>query len=477
MLKNISLIIILYIILRFKINKIWIKEILNINLVIIIMYISFIYFIIYNSNNNEYQYREIYEVYYIKIITGIDGINLPLILITTIITPIILYIQEKYNKEKEEGLGEKIIILELIIIILFIVLDIFYFYTLFECILIPMFIIILKFGSRYKKIEASYRFFIYTLIGSLLFLIGIIIINIKYGTTNNEILELHLNNEIFSSQFILWFLLFISFAIKIPIYPFHLWLPEAHTEAPTTGSILLAAILLKLGIFGLIRFNINFFNYINIYLSPIIFILSIISIIYSCYISLRLLDLKKIIAYSSIIHMNYVIISLYTYNINSIIGSYYTIITHAFISSALFYLIGVIYRRYFTKNILYLRGLSNIMPIFSIILFYFILSNISFPLTSAFPGELLILFGILKDNIWIGFILLLLLFITTSYNFIILNKLLFGNLSIYLKSFLDLSLNEFYTLFPFILFNLFLGLFSSPLINIFLLSLSKSFLL
>jgi NADH-quinone oxidoreductase subunit M len=240
----------------------------------------------------------------------------------------------------------------------------------------------------------------------------------------------------------------------------------AHTEAPASGSVILAAILLKLGVFGFIRYSIGLLGEINIYLSPIIITLSLISIIYCSYIIFRLLDIKKIIAYSSIIHMNYLMIGIYIFDLHSIIGSYYTVISHGFVSSGLFILIGIIYRRYHTRNILYIKGLSNILPIFSVIYFIFIISNMSIPLTSSFPGELLILLGTYKGSIIISIIMLLLLLLSTGYNILLLNKVIYGSISIYIKKYIDLTLNEVLTLIPLIIFNFLLGILTNPLIDI-----------
>lgn len=439
---------------------------------IIEMWISLIIILLYNSNNIEYQYRQsfYFNGYYIEY--AIDGISLPLIIITTLIIPIIMIIREKYNNEDIKF--QKIILaVEIMLIYIFIIMDIAIFYTMFELILIPMFIIIIGYGSRFKKIEAGYRLILYTIIGSLIFLLSIILIFIKYGSTSNELIEIYTNSESIYFQIIFWLCFLTSFAVKIPIYPFHSWLPEAHTEAPTTGSVLLAAILLKLGIYGFIRYSFNLLSEANTYLSPIILALSILAIINCSFITLRLIDIKKIIAYSSIIHMNLVMVGLYANEFYSIIGSYYTIISHAFISSGLFILIGIIYRRYFTRNILYIRGLSSLMPIYSIFFFLFIISNVSIPLTSGFPGELLIIFGILKNAFFYSIFILFTIILTTGYNFNLINKFIFGSISNAILKYRDISLLEFWTLFPLLFWNILLGNYTAPLIEIVYLSIMK----
>ena len=436
------------------------------NIIYIIILNIFIYITNkYNSNNLEWQFRYNIDILPIPINLTIDGINLVLILLVLLIWPIINIIRDKYNNE-DIKFQYVIFILGLILIILFLANNILLFYIMFELLLIPMFLLILIYGSNFNKIEASYKLFIYTFIGFLFFLLSIIILYIKYGTVSNELLELLLINENFYSMIILWFFIFLPFAIKVPMYPVHIWLPVAHVEGSTTGSIILAAILLKLGIYGMIRYNINLLNDISIYISTLIITIAFISILYGNLTTIRQIDIKKIIAYSSIIHMNYVIFSLFSFEFNSLLGSFLTMITHALISSALFMLIGILYRRYFTRNILYYKGLTNVIPIFSILCIYFIFSNISLPLTSSFPGELLLLLGSYKNSSLITILVILLLFISTIFNIYILNRVLFGKLTNYLTKFKDISYNEFISFLPLILFSILFSLSTIQLLNL-----------
>ena len=240
--------------------------------------------------------------------------------------------------------------------LVFIILDLLLFYITFELILLPMFFIIFYFGSRNRKIIAIYYFFIYTILGSLLLLIGLLLLYIELGTNSLLILySIPINQKY---QCILWILFFFSFAIKIPIFPFHIWLPYAHTESSTLTSIYLAAILLKLGIYGFIRFMIPLFPYGCLYFKPLIITLALLSLIYTCISAFSLIDLKQIIAYSSIAHMNTAIIGLFSNDINGIIGSILYGISHGIISSALFLLIGLLYDRFHTRIIKYYRGLT-----------------------------------------------------------------------------------------------------------------------
>ena len=230
-----------------------------------------------------------------------------------------------------------------------------------------MFLIIIIWGSRKRKIHASYLFFFFTLVGSLFMLTGILWLYLYTGELNIQILQYILLSK--EHQLILWFLFFIAFAVKVPIYPVHTWLPEAHVEAPTGGSIILAGVLLKLGLYGILRILMVLFPIGNIYYSPLVMTISFISIIFISIIILQQIDLKKIIAYSSIAHMNFAILGLFSNNIYGIEGSIYTMLSHGLISSMLFFCIGVLYDRYGERNILYYSNITQIMPLFSFFFF------------------------------------------------------------------------------------------------------------
>ena len=434
---------------------------------ILTLYIALYIHIKMDYNNIEYQLREVIDIYNIRITLGVDGISISLIILTTLIMPIFFLLKER-TKEEEREITINLLILEFLILVLFSSLDLFVFYVIFELILIPMFLYIGKYGSKEKRIESAYRFLIFSLMGSLIMLISIIMIYIKFGTTNNEILmvKFHLMG-LSNFKLLVQLLFFLSFAVKVPIFPFHTWLPFVHVEAPTKGSILLAAIMLKLGGYGLIRYTIGMLGEANKYNLPIIILLSMLSVLYGSLTTIRQIDLKKIVAYSSIVHMNYAIIGLYSNEIEGLIGGNYLMISHAFVSGGLFLLIGILYKRYHTRIILYYNGMVNTMPLFSIVWLLITLANLSLPLTSSFISEIFILISSIKLNLFVGLFLSLSLIFSTTYGFWLTNRLLFGKLTPFIKSYIDLTKNEMYSLFPFLFFTFFLGVCTKPLTSLY----------
>lgn len=400
----------------------------------------------------------------LNIILGIDGISILFIILTTLLITVCILVSWNNIKSNLKEFLIMFLILNFLLISVFCCLNLLLFYIFFESILIPMFLIIGIWGSRDRKILANYYFFIYTLFGSILLLLAIIYIYDQIGNLDYILLLTFSFSKI--EQFLLWLAFFLSFASKVPMFPFHLWLPEAHVEAPTAGSIILAGVLLKLGTYGFIRFSIILFPLASFYFTPFIYSLSIVSIIYGSFTAIRQSDLKKIIAYTSIAHMNFVLIGIFSYNVIGIEGAIFQSINHGFVSSALFILVGTLYDRYKTRIVLYYGGLASVMPIFASIFLFFNLANIGFPGTGNFLGEFLIFIGSFKINTILTIFSALSLIISAIYSLWLYNRISFGNLKIqYLKNFLDLNLKECFTVIPLIFGSLFSGIYSNILLS------------
>lgn len=415
-----------------------------------------------NFDNSSSHFQFVQKLNWIPLLNlnfnlGIDGISLFFVILTTFLIPIcILTSWESINKYVKEFLIA-FLITESLLIGVFIVLDLLLFYIFFESILIPMFLIIGIWGARERKIHAAYQFFLYTLLGSVLMLLGILIIYLQTATTDLQILLI--TSFDFNKQIILWLAFFASFAVKVPMIPVHIWLPEAHVEAPTAGSVLLAGILLKLGTYGFLRFSIPMFPDATIYLTPLVFVMSVLAIIYTSLTTLRQIDLKKIIAYASVGHMNFVTLGLFSLTLQGIEGSILVMLSHGIVSSALFLCIGIIYDRYKTRILKYYRGLTLTMPLFSIFFFIFTLANISVPGTSSFIGEFLILTGAYQANVIATVLASTGIILGAAYSIWLYNRVAFGTLTNYILKFNDISKREFMILIPFLLLVFVMGIY------------------
>jgi proton-translocating NADH-quinone oxidoreductase chain M len=431
-------------------------------------FIGFLYLWI-NFNKSIIKFQFIYKstpilLFNFNIMLGVDGVSLLFLVLTTLLIPVCFVISWYSVKYFIKEYLITFLILDFLLIGTFSSLDLLLFYVLFESILIPMFLIIGIWGSRERKILANYYLFMYTIFGSLLLLVAIIYIFDQIGTADYTVLLVFSFSDF--EQLILWFLLFMSFSSKIPMLPLHLWLPEAHVEAPTAGSVILAGILLKLGVYGFIRFSITLFPIASFYFTPLIYSLAIIGIIYGSLTAIRQSDFKKIIAYTSIAHMNLVILGIFSYNIIGLQGAVYQSINHGFISSGLFILIGSIYDRYRTRIINYYSGLASVMPIFTFIFLLFNIANIGFPGTGSFLGELFIFIGLFKVNSILTLFSALSLILSALYTLWLFNRISFGNLKVqYLVGFIDLNVKEFITIIPLILGSTVSGLYSNILLT------------
>ena len=414
----------------------------------IVFIFSLLIWVVFIEDTSHFQFFSTYTlISFLNIFytVGIDGVSLFFLILSTFLINICILISWESPKFFIKEYFLCFLFLEFCLIQVFCVLDIFLFYIFFESVLIPMFLIIVIWGSRERKIRAAFQFFLYTLIGSLFMLTSIVYIYSIKGTT--DLLTLWFTDFPVVLQLILWLLFFFGFAVKIPMIPFHIWLPEAHAEAPTSGSVILAGILLKLGGYGFLRFSLPLFPHACVYFSPLVFLLSLIAIIYGALTTLRQIDLKKIIAYSSISHMGFVTLGIFSLNPNGIEGSIVLMLSHGLISSAMFFCIGILYDRYATRILKYYSGLVQVMPLFVIFFMFFSFSNISFPGTSSFIGELLVLISISKLNLSLLIIGLFGTILSASYAIWLLNRISFGTLKTYYSvRFQDVSRREFFIL-------------------------------
>lgn len=362
---------------------------------------------------------------YIKFKFGIDGISILFIVLTAFITPICILSCVNSVKTRLKEFLIAILVLESFMIGVFCSLDLVIFYLFFEAGLIPMFLIIGIWGGP-KKVYAAFKFFLFTLLGSVLMLVAIISIYWLTGTTDvTEIFKIKIPTEF---QYILWLAFFSSFAVKTPMWPVHTWLPDAHVEAPTAGSVILAAILLKMAGYGFLRFSIGMFPVASEYFVPLIFTLSVIAIIYTSLVALMQEDMKKLIAYSSVAHMGFVTLGIFTFTKQGIEGSIFQMLSHGLISAALFLCVGVLYDRTHSRLISSYGGVVNILPKYSLVFAIFMLGAVGLPGTSGFVGEILVLLGAFQKNFLVAIIASIGLILGAAYMLWLYKRVIFGKL-------------------------------------------------
>ena len=394
---------------------------------------------------------------------GIDGISILFIILTTFITPLCIISVNNSVKIKLRDFLIAILIMESFMIGVFCALDLVVFYLFFEAGLIPMFLIIGIWGGP-KRVYSAFKFFLYTLLGSVLMLVAIISIYWITGTT--DVIQLYELGIDAKYQNLLWLAFFSSFAVKTPMWPVHTWLPDAHVEAPTAGSVLLAAILLKMAGYGFIRFSLGLFPVASEVFTPLIYTLSVVAIIFTSFIALMQEDMKKLIAYSSVAHMGFVTLGIFTLQQQGIEGSIIQMISHGLVSAALFLCVGVVYDRMHSRMINSYGGIVSIIPKYSILFMLFTLAALGLPGTSGFIGEFLILMGAFKDNFLVAVIASIGVIIGAAYMLWLYKRVVFGKIvNEDLKKMFDLNRSEYLILSCLAVPTLFFGFYPDPLIN------------
>ncbi|MEX0955777.1 MAG: NADH-quinone oxidoreductase subunit M [Rhizobiaceae bacterium] len=394
---------------------------------------------------------------------GVDGISMLFVILTTFLMPLcVLASWESIEKRVKEYMIA-FLILETLMIGVFCALDLVLFYVFFEAGLIPMFLIIGVWGGK-RRIYASFKFFLYTLLGSVLMLLAVMAMYWNAGTMDIPTLLEH--DFPAGMQQWLWLAFFASFAVKMPMWPVHTWLPDAHVEAPTAGSVILAGILLKMGGYGFLRFSLPMFPDASLYFQPLIFALSIVAIIYTSLVALMQEDIKKLIAYSSVAHMGYVTMGIFAMNIEGIQGGIYQMLSHGLVSGALFLCVGVVYDRMHTREIAAYGGLVNTMPKYAVAFMIFTMANVGLPGTSGFVGEFLTLLAVFKVNTWVALFATTGVILSAAYALWLYRRVIFGALTKdSLKNMLDMSPRERAVIYPLVVLVIFFGVYPAPILD------------
>ncbi len=394
---------------------------------------------------------------------GVDGISVLFVLLTTLLTPICVLASWNSVKVRVKEYMIAFLILETMMVGMFSSLDIVIFYIFFEAVLIPMFLIIGVWGGE-RRVYASYKLFLYTLAGSVLMLLALLVMYFKAGTTDiPTLMQTHFDPVL---QRWLWLAFFASFAVKIPMWPVHTWLPDAHVEAPTAGSVILAGVLLKFGGYGFLRFSLPMFPDATLYFTPLIYGLSMVAVVYTSLVALVQQDMKKLIAYSSIAHMGFVTAGVFSLTIQGIEGAIFQMLSHGVVASALFLVVGVVYDRMHTREISAYGGLVHRMPGYALVFMVFMLASVGLPGTGGFVGEFLVLLGVFQVNSVVAAVLLLGVILSASYMLYLYRRVVFGALQKdELKKILDINRREWLVFAPLLVLTLWMGIYPTSFLD------------
>ena len=395
---------------------------------------------------------------------GIDGISMLFVLLTTLLTPICVLSSWECIQNRVKEYMISFLVLETFMIGMFCSLDMVVFYIFYEAVLIPMFVIIGVWGGP-GRVYAAFKLFLYTLLGSVLMLLALLAMYFTTGST--DISTLMAYRFPVEMQIWLWLAFFASFAVKIPMWPVHTWLPDAHVEAPTAGSVILAAVLLKFGGYGFLRFSLPMFPEVSVMFTPLIYTLSIVAVIYTSLVALAQEDMKKLIAYSSVAHMGFVTIGTFTLTVQGVEGAIYMMLAHGIVSAALFLIVGVVYDRIHSRDISAYGGLVHRMPAYSLIFMLFMLASVGLPGTAGFVGEFLILVGAFKANTWVAALAATGLVLSAAYMLYLYRRVIFGKLTKdSLTAILDMNAREIAVFAPLVVLVIFMGVYPGPFLEI-----------
>lgn len=409
--------------------------------------ISLLLWKFYDPSTADFQFVEKYQWlkgYDINYHLGIDGISLTMILLSTFLMPLCI-LASSHVKERLKEYMISFLVLEGIIIGVFAALDAVVFYLFFECVLIPMYLIIGVWGGQ-NRIYAAFKFFLYTLAGSVLLLVALIYMYSYAGTTSIPALIERVPYLDVNTQIWLWLALFASFAVKVPMWPLHTWLPDAHVQAPTAGSVILAGVLLKMGAYGFLRFSLPMLPDASYVFTPLIYSLSIIAIIYTSMVALVQEDMKKLIAYSSVAHMGFVTLAIFTFSQQGIDGAIFQMISHGLVSGALFLCVGVVYERMHTREIARFSGLAHKMPKYALLFMVFTMGSVGLPATSGFVGEFLTFMAAFKANKIVAALAATGVIIGAAYMLWLYRRVMFGELNEESSKMEDLDKVEYFSL-------------------------------
>ncbi|MGE5545270.1 MAG: NADH-quinone oxidoreductase subunit M [Solirubrobacterales bacterium] len=394
---------------------------------------------------------------------GVDGISMWFVLLSTFLTPLCILSSfgAVHNRVKEYMVA--FLVLETMMVGMFCALDMMLFYVFFEGVLIPMFIIIGVWGGP-RRVYAAFKFFLYTLAGSVLMLVAMLAMYFQAGTTDIPSLMAHSFPH--SLQLWLWLAFFASFAVKVPMWPVHTWLPDAHVEAPTAGSVILAGVLLKMGAYGFLRFSVPMFPYATEYFTPLVYTLSVVAVIYTSLVALVQDDMKKLIAYSSVAHMGYVTIGIFAMTTQGVEGAIYQMLSHGVVSGALFLCVGVVYDRMHTREIARYGGLAERMPKYALVFMFFTMASVGLPGTSGFVGEFLVLLGVFQVNTWVSLFAASGLILGAAYMLYLYRRVVFGRLTRDdLKDILDMDVREVLVFVPLIAVVIWMGVYPNAFLE------------